>query len=69
MEVCSPLYSPTDLFPGIRALGTHCIGDCVGTRAGLDIVEKRHSLAMPEIKTQNLGHLTHSLVSIPSEAS
>jgi len=69
MEVCSPLYSPTDLSPGIRTLGTHCIGDCLGTRTGPDIVEKRHSLAMPGIKIQNFGHPTHSLVSVPSEPS
>jgi hypothetical protein len=69
MEVCSQLHSPTDLFPRIRALGTHCIGDCAGTRAGIDIVENRHSLAMPRIKIQILGHPTQSLVSLPNKSS
>jgi hypothetical protein len=69
MEVRSHLHSPTDSSPGIRALGTHRIGHCVGARAGLDIVEKRHSLAMPGIKIKNLGHPTQSLVSVPNEPS
>jgi hypothetical protein len=69
MEMFSQLHSPTDLSPGIRALGTHRIGDCVGTTVGLDIVENRISLAMPGIKIKILGHPTHSLVNVPSELS
>jgi hypothetical protein len=35
-----------------RALETHCIGDCVGPRVGLDAMEKRKPLAPAENQTQ-----------------
>jgi hypothetical protein len=40
---------------GERAPGTHCIGDWVGPRAGLDTVENRKFLALPGLQLRPLG--------------
>jgi hypothetical protein len=37
-----------------RADGTHWSGGCVGSRAGLDILEKRILLALPEYELRPL---------------
>jgi hypothetical protein len=41
MEMSSQLHSPAGLHPGKELPRTHWIGHCVGTRAGLDAVEKK----------------------------
>jgi len=38
------LQAPADLLPG-EIPGTHCIGGWVGSRASLEVLEKRKSLA------------------------
>jgi hypothetical protein len=49
MGVCGQLHAPAALPPGKRP-STHCIGDWVGPRAGLDGCEKPHTLrdSIPE---------------------
>jgi hypothetical protein len=41
--------------PGERAPGTHWLGCWVGPRAGLDDVEKRKFLILPELELRALG--------------
>jgi hypothetical protein len=43
-----------------RAPGTHWIGGWVDTRAGLDDVEKRKFLTLPELELRPLGHPSRS---------
>jgi hypothetical protein len=45
MEVSGQLHAPATLPPWERAPGTHCIGNWVSPRAGLNLMEKRKSLA------------------------
>jgi hypothetical protein len=42
MEESGQLHAQAALTPGERAPDTHCIGDWVGPRVGLDAVEKRN---------------------------
>jgi hypothetical protein len=51
---------PYRLTPGERARGTHWIGGWVGTRAGMDAVEKRKFLTLPGLELRPLGHPLHS---------
>jgi hypothetical protein len=51
---------PGRFIPGERALGTHWIRGWVGRRAGLDGVEKRKFLTLPELELQHLGRLARS---------
>lgn len=41
---------PGHVIPKEIASGTHCIGDCVGHRTGLDAVEKRRTLTLTGIE-------------------
>jgi hypothetical protein len=41
MEVSSQLHAPAALPPGEIATGTHLIGDRMGSRAGLNAVDKK----------------------------
>jgi hypothetical protein len=43
-----------------RAPSTHCIGGCVGPRAGLDDVENRKFLTLPGLELRPFGRLAHS---------
>jgi hypothetical protein len=42
--------------------GTHCIGDWVDPRAGVDNVEKRKFLTLPRLELRPLGRPAHSNV-------
>jgi hypothetical protein len=55
-----PASHPYHFTPGERAPGTHLVGSWVGPRAGLDTMEKRKFLILPELKLQPLGHPAHS---------
>jgi hypothetical protein len=55
LEVSGQLHVPAALLPGERAPGTHSIGDWVGSRAGLDDVEKRRFLTLPGLELRPLG--------------
>jgi hypothetical protein len=46
---------PRHINPGETAPGTHWIGGWVGPRAGLDDVEKRNFLILPELELRPLG--------------
>jgi hypothetical protein len=46
--------------PEERATGAHGIGDWVGPRAGLDIVEKRKFLTLPRLELRSLGRPARS---------
>jgi hypothetical protein len=46
MEVSSQLHASAALSPGERALGTDCIGDWVGPKAGLDTEAKKKLFLM-----------------------
>jgi hypothetical protein len=46
--------------PGERVPGTHWIGGWVDPGAGLDDVEKRKFLTLPEHEFRPLGHPAHS---------
>jgi hypothetical protein len=50
---------PNRFTPGERAPGTHWIGGWVGSRAGLDGVEKRKFLILPGLELQLLGLPAH----------
>jgi hypothetical protein len=41
---------PGRFTPGERAPGTHCIGSSVGPKVGLDNMERRKILPLPEFK-------------------
>jgi hypothetical protein len=60
MEVSSQFHAPAALPPGKTALGIHCIGGGIGTRAGLDVVEKR--MLLLGIESRLLGRPVGSLV-------
>jgi hypothetical protein len=47
LGVSGQLHAPVALRPGERAPCTHWIGDWVGSRAGVDDVEKRKLLLLP----------------------
>jgi hypothetical protein len=47
---------PCRFTPEERPPGTHRIEGCVGTRAGLDEVEKRKFLSLPGLELRPLGH-------------
>jgi hypothetical protein len=51
---------PDRFTPGERALGTHWIGGWVDPRAGLDDVEKKKFLTLPELKLRPLGRSARS---------
>jgi hypothetical protein len=51
---------PGRFTPGERVLGTHCIGDWVNPRAGLDDMEKWKFLTLPELKLRRPGRLARS---------
>jgi hypothetical protein len=51
---------PRPLSPGERAPGTHWIGGWVDPRAGLDNVEKKKFLALPELELRPLGRPARS---------
>jgi hypothetical protein len=46
--------------PGDRAPGTHWIGGCVDSRAGLDDMEKGKFLILPGLELQPLSRPAHS---------
>jgi hypothetical protein len=48
-------FTPLHLYPGERAPGTNWIGGWVGTRTGLDDVEKRKFLPPLELELRPLG--------------
>jgi hypothetical protein len=52
MEVSGQLHAPAGLPPGKKAHSTYWIGGWVGTRAGLDDVEKRKFLTLPGLELQ-----------------
>jgi hypothetical protein len=45
-------FTPLLLCPRVNRTGTHCIGDWVGPRAGLNVEEKRKASPLPEIEMQ-----------------
>jgi hypothetical protein len=51
---------PGRFTPGERTPGTHWIGGSVGSRAGLDDVEKRKSLILPGLELLPLSRPSHS---------
>jgi hypothetical protein len=56
---------PCRFTPGERATGTHRIGGRVGPKAGLDHMEKRKFLTLPEFEFRPLGSPT-KLFAIPT---
>jgi hypothetical protein len=50
MEVSDQLHTPSILPPMEKGPSTHRIGGWVGPRVGLDAVEERKNLALPEIE-------------------
>jgi hypothetical protein len=52
--------NPGRFTPGKRAPGTHWIGGLVEPRAGLDDVEKKKILTLPELELQPLGRPARS---------
>jgi hypothetical protein len=58
MEVSGQRHVPAAFLSGKEPLGTHFIGGWVGTRAGLDAVEKS-KITFP-CQESNPGHPTHS---------
>jgi hypothetical protein len=54
MEVSGQLHAPIAFPPGERAPGTLWIGGWVGPRTGLDDVEKRQFLTLPELELRRL---------------
>jgi hypothetical protein len=46
--------------PGRFTPGTHCVGDWVDPRAGLDDVEKRKFLTLPGLEFRSLGRPARS---------
>jgi hypothetical protein len=53
--VSGQLHAAADLLPGERTLGMHWIGNWMGTRAGLDDMEKGKFLTLLGLELQNLG--------------
>jgi hypothetical protein len=51
---------PGRFSPGKRALGIYWIGGWVGPRAGLEDIEKRKFLTLPELERRPLGHPARS---------
>jgi hypothetical protein len=51
---------PRPLYPGEKAPGTHWIDGWVDPRAGLDDVEKRKFLALPEFELRPVGRPARS---------
>jgi hypothetical protein len=39
-------------------MGTHCVGSWVGSRAGLEELERRKLFTVPGLELQPLGHST-----------
>jgi hypothetical protein len=58
--VSGQLYAPAALAPGERAPGTHSIEGWMGTRLGLDDVEKRKFFTLPELELRPHGRRTRS---------
>jgi len=50
MENSGQIHAPASLPPGEIATDKHWLGSWVGTRAGLDVVEKRKFLPLPGIE-------------------
>jgi hypothetical protein len=59
MEVSGQLHAPVALFSG-RSIGTQWIKCCVGSRAGLEKVEKSKFLTLPGLELQPLCHIACS---------
>jgi hypothetical protein len=57
---------PCRFTPGERAPCTHWIGSWVGPRAGLDYVEKRKFLTLPELELRPLSHPVRSQSLLPT---
>jgi hypothetical protein len=53
-------HAPVAFTPGERAPGTHCIGGCVGPRAGLDNVEKRKFFTLPGLELRPIDRPVRS---------
>jgi hypothetical protein len=56
MEMSGHLHDPAALPPGKEHPWTHSIEVWVGPRAGLDDVEKKKFLNLPELELRPLGH-------------
>jgi hypothetical protein len=59
---------PGRFTPGERAPGIYWIGDWMGPRFGLDNVEKRKLLSLPELELRRLGRPAQSLYRLPIPA-
>jgi hypothetical protein len=60
MELSGHLHAPGHFTPGDKAAGTHRIGGWVDSRVGVDNVEKRKFLTLPELELRHLGHPARS---------
>jgi hypothetical protein len=57
--VSGQVHAPAALPPGERALGTHWIGGWVDPEGGLDYLEKRKFLILPELELLPLSRQAH----------
>ena len=62
-------FTPWRLYLWGKAPNEERIGGWVGSRAGLDVLEKRELLPLPEIKHTFLGRTARSLVTASTTLS